>query len=149
MKINDYKVGTTFEITCAKHYCEDKKEFVYDSFGILKEHAYMWGRKPEDVIKVKTTIIEEDVIVDDLMKYNSTYNTNSLDYFGHITGFEKNELDISLIYANIKVYFMCFPYGPDTIRFWNYDQLDDDFKTYLWHNGDRRAMTVRLKIEEI
>ena len=149
MKINDYKVGTTFEIPCTKRINQQTNEIVYDSFGIDKKHANIYGRKPEDVITVKCTIIEEDVIVDDLMKYNSTYNTNSLDYFGHITGFEKNELDISLIYANIKVYSICFPYGPDTIRFWNYDQLDKDFKNYLYREGDRRSMTVRLKIEEI
>jgi len=149
MKISDYKVGTTFEITCTKRYREDKKEFVYDSFGINKKFASIYGKNPEDVITVKCTIIEEDVIVDDLMKCNSDYDTNSLDYFAYIDGFEDNDLNISLIYANVKLYFMCFPYGPDSLRFWNYDQLDSDFETYLYHKGDRRAMTVRLKIEEV
>lgn len=148
MKINDYKVGTTFEITCAKHKHLKTDEIVYDSFGIKKEFAYMWARKPEDIIKVKATIIEEDIVIKDLLN-NPEYDENCIDYFGFIDGFEKNDLNISIIWRNIKLYEICFTYGADAERFFNHDQLDDDFKTYLWHKGDRRGMTVRLKIEEI
>ena len=149
MKINDYKVGTTFEITCTKSIKPQTNEIVYDSFCINKKYASIYGRKPEDVITVKCTIIEEDVIINDLMPRNSNYDTNSIDYFGWIDMENKNDYNISLIYANIKLYFVCFAYGPDAGRFWQFDRLSDDNKTYLFRKGDRRGMTVRLKIEEI
>ena len=149
MKINGYKVGTTFEINCAKHNHSKTGEIVYDSFGIDKRFASIYGRKPEQVIKVKCTIIEEDVIIKDLMYYGSPYDTNSIDYFGFIDGFEKNDLNISIIWRNIKLYTICFPYGPDSQRFWEYDQKNYDTNEYVFKRGDRRAMTVRLKVEEI
>ena len=68
MKINDYKVGTSFEINCAKQKHIRTGETIYDSFGINKNLAYMWGRKPEDVVKARCTIIEEDVRLRD--KFN-------------------------------------------------------------------------------
>ena len=149
MKISDYKVGTSFEINCAKHKHINTGELVYDSFGIVKEFASIYGRKPEQIIKVKCTIIEEDVIIKDLMYHGSPYDENSIDYFGFIDGFEKNNLNISMIYRNIKLYSICFPYGPDSQRFWEYDQKNHKTDEYDFRKGDRRAMTVRLKIEEI
>ena len=45
MKINDYKVGYSFEIDCAKSFRkiddEPAEQIIYDSFDIKKEHAYM------------------------------------------------------------------------------------------------------------
>lgn len=157
MKINDYKVGYSFEIDCAKSFRkingEPTEQIIYDSFGIMKEHAYMWARKPEDIIKVKATIIEEDVIIDDLFKRDSDYDTNQVDYFGCID-FEHDEpVRISMIYPNIKQYFVCFPDGPDAVRFWRFDSIKLDYdtgeKTIEHLAGDRRSMTVRLKIDEI
>ena len=157
MKINDYKVGYSFEIDCAKSFRkingEPTGQIIYDSFGIMENHAYMWARKPEDIIKVKATIIEEDVIVGDLFKKDSGYDTNQVDYFGWIN-FEHNEpVNISMIYPNIKQYFVCFPDGPDTNRFWKFDSINVNYdtgeKTVEHLTGDRRGMTVRLKIEEI
>lgn len=136
MKIKDYKTGTTFEITCTKeHNC-------YNHFQIHKDLVHMYGKKQEDVITVKCTIIEEDVIVSDLYKYGSSYDANKVDYFGWIEFEDDGTYDIGLIYPNIKLYFMCFAYGPDARRFWNHD-IDNHKK------GDRRGMTVRLKIEEL
>jgi len=149
MKINDYKVGTSFEINCTKHNHIKTGEILYDSFGIDKNFASIYGRKPEQVIKVKCTIIEEDVIIKNLISNNSGYNDNSIDYFGFIDGFEKNDLNISMIWYNIKLYHVCFPYGPDSLRFWQYDQKNYETNEYDFKKGDRRGMTVRLKIEEI
>lgn len=157
MKINDYKVGYSFEIYCTKH-CrkvggELTEQIIYDSFDIKKEHAYLWGRKPEDIVKVKATIIEEDVIVGDLFKKNSDYDKNQIDYFGWIDFEHDKAVKISMIYPNIKLYFVCFPCGPDVIRFWDYDSVKFDYdngqKNIDHLAGDRRGMTVRLKIEEI
>jgi len=150
MKISDYKVGTTFETTAVKRFNETHNQVYYDSIGIIKEHAYMWGRKPEDVINIKATIIEEDVLVDELMKGNSGYDHNSIDYFGQID-FEKglDNLSIGLIYHNIKCYFICFPYGADCYRFWSDDHKNFETGEYIHKKGDRRRMNVRLKIEEI
>ena len=149
MTINDYKIGTSFKINCAKHKHIKTGETVYDSFGIDKKFANLYGRSSEQVIKVKCTIIEEDVIIKDLMNKDSDYDENSIDYFGFIDGFEKNNLKISIIWRNIKLYAICFPYGSDSRRFWEFDQLNYETKEYEFRKGDRRAMTVRLKIEEL
>ena len=152
MKINDYKVGTSFEINCAKRKHIRTGETVYDSFGIDKEHAAMYGRKPEDVVKVKCTIIEEDVRLKD--KFNDkNYDENCTDYFGLITWEDDNSLRIGLIYANIKLYNMCFPYVIDECLFFDNDIKKFNYETYeetiIHKKGDRHKMTVRLKIEEI
>jgi len=155
MNVNDYKAGYSFNIYCAKSLRringKPTEQIIYDSFDIKKEHAYMWARKPEDIVKVKATIIEEDVIISNLFKKDSDYDTNKVDYFGWID-FEHNEpVRITMIYPNIKQYFVCFPDGPDVLRFWKYDSIRNDFgeKTVEHLAGDRRGMTVRLKIEEI
>ena len=84
MEIKDYKVGTSFEITCSKekHRVSGKEDgkYYYQNFGIVKEHAYMWGANPENVITVKATIIEEDVMCQKLM-VDKNYDNNSIDYF--------------------------------------------------------------------
>ena len=149
MTINDYKIGTSFEINCAKHKNIKTGETVYDSFGIDKKFANLYGRSPEQVIRVKCTIIEEDVIIKDLMNKDSDYDENSIDYFGFIDGFEKNNLKISIIWRNIKLYAICFPNSPDSQRFWEFEQLNYKTNEYEFRKGDRRAMTVRLKIEEL
>ena len=149
MTINDYKIGTSFEINCAKHKHIKTGETVYDSFGIDKKFANLYGRSPEQVIRVKCTIIEEDVIIKDLMNKDSDYDENSIDYFGFIDGFEKNNLKISIIWRNIKSYAICFPNSPDSQRFWEFEQLNYETNEYEFRKGDRRAMTVRLKIEEL
>lgn len=148
MKINDYKIGTKFFITCTKehkkNFHNNESEEYYGNFGIIPRLASMWARKEEDVITVKATIIEEDVIIGDLFK-DQSYDTNSTDYFAQISFEDFDETgkyNIRLIYPNIKQYFICFPYGADSERFY-----ETDFKTHK--TGDRRAMTVRLKIEEI
>jgi hypothetical protein len=152
MKINDYKIGTSFEINCTKQRHIRTGETIYDSFGINKNLAYMYGRKPEDVIKVKMTIIEEDVLLKD--KFNDkNYDENCTDYFGLITWEDDNSLSIGLIYANIKLYNMCFPYEIDKCLFYDGDVIIYDYKTFeekiVHKKGDRHRMTVRLKVEEI
>lgn len=138
MIIDNYKVGTSFEITCSKeeHKISGKKDgkHYYQNFGIVKEHAYMWGVKPENVITVKATIIKEDVMCQKLMT-SKNYDVNSIDYFARIHFLDNGQYDISMIYPNIKQYFICFPYGTDIGLF---DR-----------EGKRKEMNVRLKIEEI
>ena len=148
MVITDYRVGTTFETTCATRHVKEGHPF-YDSFGIDVEHCWMRARKPEEIRKVRCTIIEEDVLVNELMKHGSDYDTNKVDYFGWIEFQEDGTLDIRMIYGNIKLYFMCFPYTPDTVRFYSEDSVVDIHGNYRWHAGDRRGMSVRLKVEEI
>lgn len=149
MKINNYKVGTTFEIGAGKKYYPDGKFKCYGSFGVSKNHLSIFGVKPEDFVNIKATIIEEDVIVENLLK-DPNYNENQIEYFGHIS-FEDglDKLRISMIYPNIKLYFVCFPYGPSVSRFWNVDDIDLATHEIKNHKGDRRSMTVKLKVEEI
>ena len=100
---------------------------------------------------MKATIIDEDVIISNLFKKDSGYDENQVDYFGWID-FEHDEpTRIGMIYGNIKQYFICFPDGPDACRFWWFDSIRNNFdeKTVDHLAGDRRGMTVRLKIEEI
>jgi hypothetical protein len=148
MKINDYKIGTNFFITCTKehkkNFHNNKGEEYYSNFGIIPRLASMWAKKEEDVITVKATIIEEDVLINELL-HDKNYDDNSIDYFGCVDFeefYKDNQYNIQMIFPNIKQYFICFPYGPDSIRFWQTD-LEPHKK------GDRRGMTVRLKIEEI
>jgi len=152
MKINDYKIGTSFEITCAKRKHVTTGETVYDSFGISKEHSRIWGRKPEDVITVKMTIIEEDVLL--MNKYkDENYDENCIDYFAVITWEDDGTLNIGCIYPNIKLYNMCFPYEIDKCLFYDRDFTTYDYETFeektIHKKGDRHRMTVRLKVEEI
>ena len=147
--IRDYKVGTTFNTTCAKRMNTSKgglQTAVYDSFGIDIEHAAFWGRKKKDVVSVKCTIIEEDVLMCKIYKIDSDYDIEQIDYFGYIDF--SDELTISMIYPNIKLYFICFPFNPDGLRFWDSD-IKDAYNQIKHRKGDRRAMTVRLKVEEI
>lgn len=148
MIIPDYRVGTVFETTCATKHVEDERPF-YDSFGIDDEFCWTRARKPEEIRNVKCTIIEEDVLVNELIKRDSDYDTNKVDYFGWVEFQEDRTFDIRMIYGNIKLYSMCFPSSPDTYRFYSEDSVVDIHGNYRWHAGDRRGMTVRLKVEEI
>ena len=152
MIIDDYKVGTSFEINCAKRQHISTGETIYDSFGIVENLAYMWGRKPEDIVKVKCTIIEEDVLLREKFKDNN-YDDNSTDYFGLITWEDNGTLKIGLIYPNIKLYNMCFPYVIDDCLFFDRDYTSINYETFeqtiIHKKGDRHKMTVRLKVEEI
>ena len=152
MKINNYKVGTSFEITCTKRKHIITGETVYDSFGIIENLAYMWGRKPEDIVKVRCKIIEEDVLLMNKFK-DKNYDENCTDYFALITWGDDGTLNIGLIYPNIKLYDMCFPYEIDKCLFYDKDFTTYDYKTFeekiVHKKGDRHRMTVRLKIEEI
>ena len=109
----------------------------------------MRARKPEEIRKVKCTIIEEDVLVNELMKRGSDYDTNKVDYFGWIEFQEDGTFEIRMIYGNIKLYYMCFSSSPDTGRFYYEDSVVYIHGNCRWHAGDRRGMTVRLKVEEI
>jgi hypothetical protein len=152
MIIPDYKVGTQFEINCTKYMHPTYNVVVYRDFDISHKLAFMYGRKPEDIIKVNATIIEEDVHLRD--KFNDkNYDENCTDYFGLITWEDDNSLSIGLIYANIKLYNMCFPYVIDECLFFDNDIKKFNYETYeetiIHKKGDRHKMTVRLKIEEI
>lgn len=147
MKIKDYKVGTTFEVNCVKDTCYGGECFC--DFGITPASACVFARNPEDVIRVKGTIIEEDVVVESIYKKGSSYDDNQTDYFAWIEFEEDGTYDIGLFQPNIKLYFMCFPSGPDVLRFWSFDGMNFNTGKYLHKKGDRRGMTVRLKFEEI
>lgn len=149
MKIKDYKIGTTFEIGCVKDTSDGGEYFC--CFGITPASACVFAREPEDVIKVKGTIIEEDIIVEELYKKGSTYDDNQTDYFAWIEREDDGTYDIGLFQPNIKLYFMCFPSGPDILRFWSFDSNSMDYNTgkCLHKKGDRRGMTVKLKFEKI
>ncbi len=147
MKIPSYKKGTSFNITCCKNIDEDGSVF-YNHFEIIPTLADMWGHNPKDVITVKATIIDEDVIVEDLMK-DKSYDENCVDYLGLVDFNIDGSYEIGIIYRNIKLYFVCFPGGPGKERFWSSGYKNYKTGKYYYRKGDRRSMTVRLKIEEL
>lgn len=151
MKIEDYKVGTSFITTAVLRTNKSDKVF-FTAFGIDKKHAHYYSAKPDDVVDVKCTIIEEDVIIGDKYK-DKNYDPNSVDYFALITWEDNDNLDVSLISPNIKVYNICFPYVIDEHLFYNKDVIKTDYKTLktetTHRKGDRHRMTVRLKVENI
>ena len=121
MKIEDYKAGTSFITTAVLRTNKSDKVF-FTAFGIDKKHAHYYSAKPDDVVDVKCTIIEEDVIIGDKYK-DKNYDPNSVDYFALITWEDNDNLDISLISPNIKVYNICFPYVIDEHLFYNKDVI--------------------------
>lgn len=151
MKIEDYKVGTSFITTAVLRTYKSDKVF-FTTFGIDKKQAHYYSAKPYDVVDVKCTIIEKDVIIGDKYK-DKNYDSNSVDYFALITWEDNDNLDISLISPNIKVYNICFPYVIDEHLFHNKDVIKTDYKTLktetTHRKGDRHRMTVRLKVENI
>ena len=150
MKINDYKIGTSIITTASKR--TNNNGTFYTSFGVNKEYAHTFGIKPESIVNVKATIIEEDVLIGDKYK-DKNYDSNSIDYFALITWQDDNTLKINLISPNIKVYNVCFPYVIDEHLFYEKDitELNFDTKEFktIHKKGDRHKMTVRLKVEEI
>lgn len=147
MRIDDYRTGTSFEITCTRHSDSESGETFYSDFGIFPNMAFMWGRKKEDVMTVRATVIEEDVKIISLLK-DKTYK-KGIDYFGRVEfGNEDGSLTIDMIYPGINQYYVCFPYGPDFGLLWDNDVFDRAGKL-IHRKGERRAMNVRLKIEEI
>lgn len=150
MKINDYKIGTSIVTTAAQR-TNDNGTF-YTSFGVNKNYAHAFGVKPEDVVNVKVTIIEEDVLIENKYK-DKNYDSNSIDYFALITWQDDNTLEINLISPNIKVYNVCFPYIIDEHLFYDRDITKIDLNTLetktIHKKGDRHRMTVRLNVERI
>jgi hypothetical protein len=148
MKIPDYKVGTTFETTCTLQSIQKGGIPFYNNFFISRTFAKsIFGKNPEDVIDVRCTITEEDVLINDLIK-DPKYDNNTCEYFAHITFEDDGTYNISLIYGNIKLYFMCFPYTPDAERFYSHEFKD--LNGNIIHKiGDRKSMSVRLKVERI
>jgi len=107
--INDkYKVGYSEETTCTA-----LAKGGYHHFGIIPKAAYMYGDRPEDVIKCKVTIIEDNVNLK--KKYQSNYDANSTDYFGWIDYDDNDDkkCGIHMIQPNIKVFSVQFAGGGD------------------------------------
>lgn len=147
MKIVDYRKGTTFECQCAyRGRIVDGRPWL-DSFGITKELASIYGRKPENIVTARGTIVEEDVIVSNLMKYGSQYDTNSHEYFGWVDFEDDGTFDLRMIYGNIKLYVICFPSGPDINRLYSNEVRDTVTWEVIHQPGDRRGMTIKLVFE--
>lgn len=129
MKIANISIDTSVDTTAT---------FTYErfrDFGIIPELCSIWGRKKEDIINVRLTIIDSDISFYDYVK-KEDYDWNSEDYFTFIE--EKDgyyELSTVLTYGSANMFEMCFPNGPDVRRF------DTD--------GKRTGYICRLKVEQI
>lgn len=143
VKIDSIEVGTKFSTTAIMHK-DDKREFL-KHFGASRDHCYVWGCKPEDIVDVECEIIENDVLVDQLMR-DKNYDCNQQDYFACISVEDDGTLDVGIVEPNIKVFFMCFPYGCDIERFWNHEVKDVWTHEIKHKKGDRRNYMARLKV---
>ena len=140
------EIGTEFITTAVENY--NGRGF-FNNFQANRKHAYSFGTKPEDIVDVKCTIIENDVIIGELYK-NPEYDSNSQDYFALAQVIDdKSGYNIGLISPNIKVYHICFPYGADVERFYDKDIHDILTDRILFHAGERRAYHLRLKVDKI
>lgn len=144
IKIDSIEPGTKFCTTAVVSVKNGEK--IYRHIGVSREHSYMWGDKPEDIIDIECEIVDNDLSINELMT-DESYDNNCIDYFCHAE-IQEDCFDISMIYPNIKQFFMCYPYGPDASRFWSHEikNIHGDIEH---RPGDRRAYQMRLKVREV
>lgn len=146
IKIESIENGTIFKTTAVV--VTNSRGTFMTHFGASREHSYVWGCKPEDIVNVECEIIENDVLVDQLM-VDKNYDNNKQDYFACISVEDDGTFDVRFVEPNIKVFFMCFPYGCDIERVWQHD-IKDVWTNEIKHKkGDRRNYMARLKVNLI
>lgn len=142
--IDSVEPGTKFVTTAVLH--KDSKEPFLKHFGASRDHCYVWGCKPEDIVDVECEIVENDVLVDQLLR-DKNYDNDKKEYFACISVEDDGTLDVGIVEPNIKVFFMCFPYGCDAERFWGHEIRDIYTNEIIHKVGDRRNYMVTLKVK--
>lgn len=129
MRIENITVGSSVETTATFTYGK------FRDFGIIPDLCSLWGRKPEDITNVRLTIIESDIIFSDYINQDG-YDPNSEDYFTFIDVNDDGSFDLatSLTYGTANMFRICFPYGPDSKRY---------------YKGKRTGYICRFKVEQI
>ena len=144
VKIDSIEPGTKFRTTAV--ISERNGEKLFTHIGVSRIHSSIWGVDPEDIVNIECEIVDNDLSINELI-LDKSYDSNCIDYFCHAE-IEDNCFDISMIYPNIKQFFICYPYGPDASRFWSHEITDSD-GNIIHRPGDRRAYQMRLKVKEI
>ena len=136
IKLGDCKPGTSFEVYAVKQENEIGKFFNYIN-QIDPDHARWYGQKKEDVIKVKCTIVDNDISVKELYS-DPNYDDDCIDYLMGYNLWSGN----MIIMPNVKAFNCCYPRGADESRFAHHT-------TSTYKKGDRMGYLCRLKVEEI
>lgn len=143
--LNTIEKGTKFNTTAIKEKDSGGGDiFMY--FESIREHASAWGLNPKDILDVECEIVDNDLSIESIMADRS-YDDNCTDYFCCASE-EDDGFNISLIFPNIKLFFMCFPYGCDIERYWQHDMPDKD-GNIKHRKGDRRNYMMRIKVKEL
>lgn len=145
IKLDTIEPGTKFVTTATVE--KKNGEEVFTHIGVSRKHSSIWGVDPDKIVDIECEIVDNDLLIDDLM-LDKDYDNNCVDYFCHAEIEKDGRFDIGLIYANIKVYFVCFPYGADASRFWHHtiERVDG---TVEHKEGDRRAYNMRIKVRKL
>lgn len=117
----------------------------FRNFFIDREHAKYWGKKPENVVDVKCTIVRNDITMIGLL--DEGYDTNSIDYLAFAMVKDGGRYNIMIIEPNFKVFNCNFPGGADNELFFEPYHIHDRFENIS--KLHRRAYICRLKVEEI
>jgi hypothetical protein len=137
LKLDKFDIGTEFYTYGIKAIGPSNRKFYNFINRIDPDHAWIFGKKKEDVIKLKCTILANDISVKRLYT-DQDYDENCIDYLmGYDTVF-----NTAIIMHNIKVFNCCYPYGADAIVYATKD-------TSLYKKGDRTGYLCRLKVEEV
>ena len=119
----------------------------FDRFQASREHYYVYGIKDSsEILDVECEIVDNDLDIESILR-DKSYDNNQIDYFC-LARVEKDGFHIGLIYPNVKVFFMCFPYGCNAERFWNHD-IHDINGDIEYKKGSRRSYMMRIKVKEI
>ncbi len=143
--LNTIEKGTKFNTTAVKEKDSNGGD-IFMHFESIREHASVWGLNPKDILDVECEIVDNDLSIESILADRS-YDDNSTDYFC-CASVEDDGFNVSLIFPNIKLFFMCFPYGCDIERYWQHDIPDED-GNIEHRKGDRRNYMMRIKVKEL
>lgn len=142
IKVSSISPGTKFTATAIPaESAIGEKYFI--KFHVPRMYADIYGVNADDITDIECEIIDSDVSVDTLIT-DPGYDNNSVDYFCHAEPV-KDGYELNLFFENIKLFFMCFPYGCDAERFWKHDITDANGEI-LHKVGDRKSYMLRFKV---
>lgn len=143
--LNTIEKGTKFNTTAVKEKDSNGSD-IFTHFESIRKHASLWGFNPEDILDVECEIMDNDLSIESILA-DQSYDNNRIDYFCCASA-EDGSFNVSLIFPNIKLFFMCFPYGCDIERYWQHD-IPDEYGNIKYRKGDRRNYMMRIKVKEL
>ena len=142
IKVSSISLGTRFTVTAVPAESGTGEKY-FTKLHVSRAYADIWGVSSNDITDIECEITDSDVSVDTLIT-DPCYDNNSVDYFCHAEPVEDG-YELNLFFENIKLFFMCFPYGCDAERIWKHDITDTNGKI-LHKVGDRKSYMLRFKV---